>query len=75
MYETEADLHLCYHMCKVNVVWNVHKCDDLKSVNTLLHPWATYLTSTFWVTWLKTQMWFKQPEILGNLLKNVSIAV
>lgn len=61
--ETEADLHLCYQMCEVNVR-NIHKGDDLKSVNTQLHPGATDLTSTFWVSWLKTQMWVKQPEIL-----------
>lgn len=45
--ETEADLHLCHQMCKVNVVCNIHKCDDLKSMNARLHPWATDLTSTF----------------------------
>lgn len=47
-------------MCKVNVVWNIQKCDKLKTMSTQLHPWATDLTSTFWVTWLQTQMWFKQ---------------
>lgn len=58
--ESKADLNLCHQMCKVNVVCNIHKCDDLKSASTQLHPWATDLTSTFWVTWLKTQMWLKQ---------------
>lgn len=50
-------------MCEVNVR-NIHKWDELKSGNTQLHPGATDLTSTFWVSWLKTQMWVKQLEIL-----------